>query len=75
MTTATTVAGLMSLMFGGGPLFMGLATVFAVGLLFGSAITLIVLPALMAILVEVFHYSLVPVEEEQPREGAAASQG
>ncbi|MGI9332001.1 MAG: efflux RND transporter permease subunit, partial [Gammaproteobacteria bacterium] len=42
MTTMTTVAGLMSLMFGGGPLFMGLATVFAVGLLLGSGITLLV---------------------------------
>ena len=74
MTTATTVAGLMSLMFGGGPLFMGLATVFAVGLLFGSAITLIVLPALIAILVEVFHYSLVPVDEESILETATGNQ-
>ena len=59
MTTATTVAGLTSLMFGGGPLFKGLATVFAVGLIVGSAITLFVLPALMALFVENFRFSLV----------------
>ncbi|MEM7253435.1 MAG: efflux RND transporter permease subunit [Pseudomonadota bacterium] len=64
MTTATTVAGLMSLMFGGGPLFMGLATAFAVGLIIGSAITLLVLPALMALFVENFRYQLVDPEPE-----------
>ena len=62
MTTATTVAGLMSLMFGGGPLFMGLATAFASGLVAGSAITLLVLPALMALFVENFRYQLVKLE-------------
>lgn len=66
MTTATTVAGLMSLMFGGGPLFMGLATAFAIGLIVGSAITLLVLPALMALFVENFRYQLVePPTSEQ----------
>ena len=62
MTTATTVAGLMSLMFGGGPLFMGLATAFAIGLIVGSAITLLVLPALMALFVENFRFQLVKPE-------------
>ena len=65
MTTATTVAGLMSLMFGGGPLFMGLATAFAFGLVVGSAITLVVLPALMALFVENFRYPLVRAEEPE----------
>ncbi len=59
MTTATTVAGLTSLMFGGGPLFKGLATVFATGLIVGSAITLFVLPALIAVFVENFRFQLV----------------
>ena len=59
MTTATTVAGLASLMFGGGPLFKGLATVFATGLIVGSVITLFVLPALMSLFVENFRYSLI----------------
>lgn len=73
MTTATTVAGLMSLMFGGGPLFMGLATVFAVGLIIGSAITLFVLPALMAVFVENFKYELVeaPVDLPEPDDHSA----
>ena len=59
MTTATTVAGLTSLMFGGGPLFKGLATVFATGLIVGSTITLFVLPALIALFVENFRFPLV----------------
>ncbi len=59
MTTATTVAGLTSLMFGGGPLFMGLATVFASGLIVGSAITVIILPALIALFVDNFRFQLV----------------
>lgn len=65
LTTATTVAGLTSLMFGGGPLFMGLATAFACGLIVGSAITLLVLPALMALFVENFHYQLVSPDEAE----------
>lgn len=63
MTTATTVAGLASLMFAGGPLFKGLATVFATGLVVGSVITLFVLPALMSLFVENFRYSMV--DEDQ----------
>ncbi len=63
MTTATTVAGLASLMFGGGPLFKGLATVFAVGLIIGSTITLFVLPALIALFVENFRYTLVRTDK------------
>ncbi len=59
LTTVTTVAGLTSLMFGGGPLFKGLATVFATGLVVGSTITLFVLPALISLFVENFRYSLV----------------
>ena len=46
-------------MFGGGPLFKGLATVFAVGLIVGSTITLFVLPALIALFVENFRFALV----------------
>ncbi|MDJ0740535.1 MAG: efflux RND transporter permease subunit [Gammaproteobacteria bacterium] len=73
MTTATTVAGLMSLMFGGGPLFMGLATAFAVGLIIGSAITLLVLPALIALFVENFRYPLVTPETLEAPESRAQS--
>ena len=57
MTTLTTVGGLITLMFAG-PLFRGLATVFAVGLTLGTAITLFVLPAIMALMVENFGMKL-----------------
>ena len=46
------VGGLLSLMFVGGPLFKGLATVIVVGLSIGTLFTLFVLPAIMAVFVE-----------------------
>ena len=52
MTTLTTVGGLLSLMFAGGPLFKGLATVIVVGLSLGTFFTLFVLPAVFAVFVE-----------------------
>ena len=58
MTTSTTIGGLITLMFFGGPLFKGLATVFAVGLAIGTGITLFVLPAIMALMVENFGLKL-----------------
>jgi multidrug efflux pump subunit AcrB len=63
MTTLTTIGGLLSLMFAGGPLFEGMATVMVVGLIFGTALTLFVLPALIAVFVEDFGLSLVPSPE------------
>ncbi len=72
LTTATTVAGLTSLMFGGGPLFKGLATAFASGLIVGSAITLFVLPALMALFVENFRFQLVKPPEPEKLSGEPA---
>ena len=59
MTTLTTIGGLLSLMFAGGPLFEGMATVMVVGLIFGTALTLFVLPALIAVFVEDFGLNLV----------------
>jgi multidrug efflux pump subunit AcrB len=58
MTTLTTVGGVAPLMFGSSPLFKGLATVIAVGLSIGTLMTLFVLPAIMAIMVEVFGIKL-----------------
>jgi multidrug efflux pump subunit AcrB len=52
MTTLTTVGGLLSLMFVGGPLFKGLATVVVIGLSIGTLFTLFVLPAIIAVFVE-----------------------
>jgi multidrug efflux pump subunit AcrB len=63
MTTLTTIGGLLSLMFAGGPLFEGMATVMVVGLIFGTALTLFVLPALIAVFVEDFGLKLVAVPE------------
>ncbi|MGI9428630.1 MAG: hypothetical protein ACR2NM_08230, partial [Bythopirellula sp.] len=56
----TTIGGLLSLMLAGGPLFEGLATVIVVGLIFGTALTLFVLPALIAVFVEDFGLQLAP---------------
>lgn len=64
MTTMTTIGGLLSLMFAGGPLFEGLATVIVVGLILGTALTLFLLPALIAVFVEDFGLNLVPVAAE-----------
>jgi preprotein translocase subunit SecF len=52
MTMLTTISGLLSLMFAGGPLFGGLATVIVVGLILGTALTLFILRALIAVFVE-----------------------
>ena len=59
MTTLTTIGGLLSLMLAGGPLFEGMATVMVVGLTFGTALTLFVLPALIAVFVEDVGLNLV----------------
>lgn len=63
MTTLTTIGGLLSLMFAGGPLFEGLATVIVVGLILGTALSLFVLPALIAVFVEDFGLKLAPVPD------------
>ncbi len=54
LTTATTVGGLLPLAIAGGPLWTGLAWCMIIGLLFTTALTLFVLPALYAVLVETF---------------------
>ena len=58
MTTLTTVGGLLPLMFGNSPLWIGLATVIVVGLLIGTLMTLFVLPAIIAVMVELFGVNL-----------------
>lgn len=62
MTTLTTVGGLLPLMIGQGPLFKGLATVIVVGLSLGTVMTLFVLPAIIATMVELFGINLASVE-------------
>ena len=57
------IGGLLSLMFAGGPLFEGMATVMVVGLIFGTVLTLFVLPALIAVFVEDFGLNLTALPE------------
>ncbi len=54
LTTATTVGGLIPLALSGGPLWEGLAWLMIYGLLVATVLTLFVVPALYAILVETF---------------------
>ncbi|WP_145392077.1 efflux RND transporter permease subunit [Stieleria neptunia] len=54
LTTATTVGGLIPLALSGGPLWEGLAWCMIVGLLLTTLLTLFVVPAFYAILVETF---------------------
>ncbi len=78
LTTLTTVGGLMPLMFAGGPLFEPMASVIVFGLLFATALTLIVLPTVIALFVETFGVPLVdpqapaspgPQTDGQPPQG------
>lgn len=54
LTTATTVGGLLPLALSGGPLWEGLAWLMIYGLLVATVLTLFVVPALYAIVVETF---------------------
>ena len=54
LTTATTVGGLIPLALSGGPLWEGLAWLMIYGLLVATVLTLFVVPALYAIVVETF---------------------
>ena len=54
LTTATTVGGLIPLALSGGPLWEGLAWLMIYGLLVATLLTLFVVPALYAIIVETF---------------------
>ncbi|CAK8987720.1 Nodulation protein NolG [Durusdinium trenchii] len=64
LTTATTVGGLIPLAVAGGPLWVGMAWLMIYGLLVATLLTLFVVPALYAILVETF--GLSPVKQQAP---------
>ncbi|MHC4952490.1 MAG: efflux RND transporter permease subunit [Planctomycetota bacterium] len=64
MTTLTTIGGLLPLGLAGGPLWEGMAWLMIYGLAIGTVLTLIVVPALYAIMVEVFKVKPVAVEPE-----------
>ena len=54
LTTATTIGGLLPLALSGGPLWEGMAWLMTFGLIVATVLTLVVVPALYAILVETF---------------------
>ena len=61
LTTATTVGGLLPLALSGGPLWEGLAWLMIYGLLVATVLTLFVVPALYAIVVETFRVQPIAV--------------
>ncbi|QDV69354.1 Toluene efflux pump membrane transporter TtgH [Rosistilla carotiformis] len=67
LTTATTVGGLIPLALSGGPLWEGLAYCMIVGLILTTTLTLVIVPAFYAILVETF--GVQPVKLPEPQEG------
>lgn len=63
LTTLTTVGGLVPLLFSG-PMFRALAAAMMSGLIVATFMTLLVLPALIAIFVETFRVSLLHAHDE-----------
>jgi multidrug efflux pump subunit AcrB len=61
LTTATTIGGLIPLALSGGPLWEGMAWLMIFGLIVATLLTLYVVPALYAMIVETFHVSPVAV--------------
>jgi multidrug efflux pump subunit AcrB len=70
LTTATTVGGLLPLALGGGPLWVGMSWLMIFGLLVATILTLLVVPALYAIVVETFR---VPPIARARMEGSRVS--
>ncbi|MFK8112196.1 MAG: efflux RND transporter permease subunit [Rubripirellula sp.] len=64
LTTATTVGGLLPLALSGGPLWEGMAWLMITGLLIATLLTLYVVPALYAIVVETFGVQPIAAHEE-----------
>ena len=64
LTTATTIAGLLPLWFGGGPMYEPMAIAIIFGLLFATVLTLGLVPLLYALFFRVsfrgFSYTLIP---------------
>lgn len=62
LTTATTIGGLLPLAISGGPLWEGMAWCMIFGLAIATVLTLIVVPALYAFMVEVFKVKPVAID-------------
>lgn len=63
LTTATTIGGLLPLAYSGGPLWEGMSWLMIFGLIVATLLTLYVVPALYAIVVETFRISPIPEKE------------
>ena len=59
LTTATTIGGLIPLALSGGPLWEGMAWLMIYGLIVATLLTLYIVPALYAVMVETF--GIVPI--------------
>lgn len=66
LTTATTIGGLIPLALGGGPLWEGMAWCMIFGLTIATLLTLLVVPAMYAVVVETFGVNPVGVEPNTP---------
>ncbi|MEM0926040.1 MAG: hypothetical protein AAGJ83_08385, partial [Planctomycetota bacterium] len=64
LTTATTIGGLLPLAFSGGPLWEGMSWLMVYGLIVATLLTLYIVPALYAILVETFGVQPLAIEDE-----------
>lgn len=64
LTVTTTVGGLIPLALFGGPMWEGMAYLLIFGLVIATVLTLLVLPVIYALLVELFGYNPVPYEEQ-----------
>ena len=62
MTTLTTIGGLLPLALAGGPLWEGMAWLMIFGLTVATVLTLIIVPSLYVIFVELFGMSPVPAK-------------
>jgi multidrug efflux pump subunit AcrB len=71
LTTATTVGGLLPLALGGGPLWVGMAWLMIYGLLMATILTLVVVPALYAIVAELFRIQPVVRTSTSPQKLAS----
>ncbi|MEM7317286.1 MAG: efflux RND transporter permease subunit, partial [Planctomycetota bacterium] len=60
LTAATTIGGLFPLALSGGPLWEGMSWLMIYGLVVATLLTLYIVPALYAIIVETFHIKPVP---------------
>jgi len=63
LTTSTTIGGLIPLALAGGPLWTGLARTMIFGLTVATLLTLLVVPAIYAILVETFGLKPIVVDQ------------